>query len=30
MSAAADGMPYEALCSHLLAHAALDYEGTAA
>jgi D-alanine-D-alanine ligase len=30
MSAAADGMPYEALCSHLLAHAALDYEGAAA
>jgi D-alanine-D-alanine ligase len=30
MSAAADGMPYEALCSHLLSHAALDYEGTAA
>lgn len=30
MSAAADGMPYEALCSHLLAHAALDYVGAAA
>jgi D-alanine-D-alanine ligase len=30
MSAAADGMPYEALCSHLLARAALDYEGEAA
>jgi D-alanine-D-alanine ligase len=30
MSAAADGMPYEALCCHLLACAALDYEGVAA
>jgi D-alanine-D-alanine ligase len=30
MSAAADGMPYEALCCHLLASAALDYEGAAA
>jgi D-alanine-D-alanine ligase len=30
MSAAADGMPYEALCCHLLASAALDYEGVAA
>jgi D-alanine-D-alanine ligase len=30
MSAAADGMPYEALCRHLLASAALDYEGAAA
>jgi D-alanine-D-alanine ligase len=29
MSAAADGMPYEALCCHLLASAALDYEGAA-
>jgi D-alanine-D-alanine ligase len=27
MSAAADGMPYQALCCHLLAEAALDYEG---
>jgi D-alanine-D-alanine ligase len=26
MSAAADGMPYEALCSHLLAQATLDYQ----
>jgi D-alanine-D-alanine ligase len=26
MSAAADGMPYQALCCHLLAEAALDYE----
>ena len=30
MSAAADGMPYEALCCHLLASAALDYEGAVA
>ena len=30
MSAAADGMPYEVLCCHLLASAALDYEGVAA
>ena len=30
MSAAADGMSYEALCCHLLASAALDYEGAAA
>jgi D-alanine-D-alanine ligase len=30
MSAAADGMPYEALCCHLLAFAALDYEGVTA
>ena len=30
MSAAADGMPYESLCCHLLASAALDYEGTVA
>ena len=30
MSAAADGMPYESLCCHLLASAALDYEGAAA
>jgi D-alanine-D-alanine ligase len=30
MSAAADGMPYQALCCHLLASAALDYEGAAA
>ena len=30
MSATADGMPYEALCCHLLASAALDYEGTVA
>jgi D-alanine-D-alanine ligase len=30
MSAAADGMPYEALCCHLLASAALDYEEAAA
>ena len=30
MSAAADGMPYEVLCCHLLASAALDYEGAAA
>lgn len=29
MSAAADGMPYQALCCHLLATAALDYEGQA-
>jgi D-alanine-D-alanine ligase len=30
MSAAADGMPYEALCCHLLASAALDYKGDVA
>jgi D-alanine-D-alanine ligase len=30
MSAAADGMPYEALCCHLLGSAALDYEEAAA
>jgi D-alanine-D-alanine ligase len=30
MSAAADGMHYEALCCHLLASAALDHEGAAA
>ena len=30
MSAAADGMPYEVLCCHLLASAALDYEGATA
>ncbi len=30
MSAAADGMSYEALCCHLLASAALDYEGVTA
>jgi D-alanine-D-alanine ligase len=30
MSAAADGMPYEALCCHLLGSAALDYEVAAA
>ena len=30
MSAAAEGMSYEALCCHLLASAQLDYEGAAA
>jgi D-alanine-D-alanine ligase len=30
MSAAADGMSYEVLCCHLLANAALDYEGAVA
>lgn len=30
MSAAADGLPYQALCCHLLATAALDYERDAA
>lgn len=30
MSAAADGMPYPALCAHLLAHAALDYKASEA
>ncbi|MEY3610891.1 MAG: D-alanine--D-alanine ligase [Pseudomonadota bacterium] len=30
MSAAVDGMPYGALCCHLLASAQLDYEGEAA
>jgi hypothetical protein len=30
MSAAAEGMSYEALCCHLLASAQLDYAGAAA